>query len=104
MEVELKAGTRLRSTVCDVEVVVVKAPAGPIEVRCGGHPMVPIGDPASEGGTVEPGYDGGALIGKRYTDDEATLEVLCTKPGTGSLSLGDHVLVVKGAKPLPSSD
>ena len=32
------------------------------------------------------------------------IELLCTKPGAGSLSLGDAALLVKGAKPLPSSD
>ena len=43
-------------------------------------------------------------MGKRYVDGDATLELLCTKPGSGSLSLGDELLVVKGAKPLPASD
>jgi len=30
--------------------------------------------------------------------------VLCTKPGDGSLSVGDEPLQVKEAKPLPASD
>jgi hypothetical protein len=37
-------------------------------------------------------------------DAEQTLEVLCTKPGDGSLSIGDTPLQVKEAKPLPASD
>jgi hypothetical protein len=43
-------------------------------------------------------------MGKRYTDEEDSIEVLCTKGGEGSLSIGDALMVVKGAKPLPSSD
>jgi hypothetical protein len=43
-------------------------------------------------------------MGKRYADDDLGLEVLCTKPGPGSLSVGDTPLPVKGAKPLPASD
>jgi hypothetical protein len=30
--------------------------------------------------------------------------VLCTKPGEGALAVGGHELVLKSAKPLPSSD
>jgi hypothetical protein len=52
----------------------------------------------------EPGFDKGTALGKRYTDDDGTLEVLCTKAGPSSLSLGDAPLDIKEAKPLPSSD
>ena len=38
------------------------------------------------------------------TTPELGLEVLCTKGGDGALSVGDAPLLVKGAKPLPSSD
>ena len=44
------------------------------------------------------------LLGKRYADDELGLELLCTQGGDGALSIGDTPLLVKGAKPLPSSD
>lgn len=104
MGVELKAGTRLRSSVCEAEVVVVKAPAGDVDVRCGGHPMLPVGDERPEGLSATPGFDGGLLIGKRYTDASGDLELLCTKAGTSSLSVGDELLELKDAKPLPSSD
>ena len=50
------------------------------------------------------GFADGTQVGKRYADDEVGLEVLCTKAGSGSLSLGLDPLPVKGAKPLPSSD
>lgn len=99
---ELKAGSRLRSAVCETEIVVVKAPAGEVDVRCGGAPMLPVSEEAP-GGTAEAGLDGGTLLGKRYTDGDE-LELLCSKPGAGTLSLGAEPLEVKGAKPLPSSD
>jgi hypothetical protein len=66
--------------------------------------MVAIdGDPPSNV-AIEAGFSEGTQMGKRYADDESGIEVLCTKPGEGSLSLGDVILPVKGAKPLPSSD
>ncbi|GAY07619.1 hypothetical protein [Pseudonocardia sp. N23] len=46
----------------------------------------------------------GLLLGKRYTDESRTLEVLVTKAGAGPLSVGGAVLTVKAAKPLPASD
>ena len=88
----LKAGTRLRSSVCATEVMVVMAPGDDVELSCGGAPMIGI---AAAGGTQ---------MGKRYTNEAADLEVLCTKPGEGSLSSGGTALQIKGAKPLPSSD
>jgi hypothetical protein len=103
MSVVLKPGTRLRSVTCATEVVVVKAPASEVDVRCGGAPMVAVGEDAPEAEVTAP-FDQGTLVGKRYVDAEDALEVLCTKPGTGSLSVGDTPLEVKGAKPLPSSD
>jgi hypothetical protein len=43
-------------------------------------------------------------LGKRYVDDGDTMEVLCTKPGTGSLGADGASLQLKEAKPLPASD
>jgi hypothetical protein len=102
---ELKAGTRLKSTVCTTEVIVVRAPAGDVDVRCGGEPMV-VNDASAGGvtGSVNPTHADGTLLGKRYGDEELGIEILCTKPGEGSLSIGDVAVPVKGAKPLPSSD
>jgi hypothetical protein len=101
---ELKTGARLRSVTDTTEVVIVKAPGDDVDLRCGGHPMVPMNTDAPGGRTVESGFDEGTLVGKRYADEELGLEVLCTKAGPGSLSLGLDPLPVKGAKPLPSSD
>jgi hypothetical protein len=85
-------------------VIVVKAPAGDIDLRCGGHPLIPAGDDAPEGLAAADGFTDGLLIGKRYTDASGDLEVLCTKAGSSSLSVGDEPLTLKDAKPLPSSD
>jgi hypothetical protein len=100
---DLKPGLRLASTVCGTEVVVVKAPGAPVDLRCGGRAMVAKGE-AAVGGALDPAYGEGTLIGKRYADEAAGVEVLCTKAGEGSLSIGDERLHVKDAKPLPSSD
>lgn len=104
MAVELKPGTRLRSAACEAEVVVVKAPGGEADLRCGGHPMVPLGEDGPQGLAAEGGAGEGVLLGKRYTDEAGTIELLCTKAGTSSLSIGDEPLGLKDAKPLPSSD
>ncbi len=99
---ELKPGARLRSVTCTTEVVIVRS--GGDDLRCGGQPMVDIAEAGEPSAQPAEGFDGGTEIGKRYTDEAAGLEVLCTKAGAGSLSLGDSLLVVKGAKPLPASD
>jgi hypothetical protein len=90
--------------VCDTEVVAVRAPAEDLNLRCGGQPMVSMGEEPPEGGALEAAFADGTALGKRYTDSTGDLEVLCTKPGAGSLSLGNETLVLKEAKPLPSSD
>jgi hypothetical protein len=46
----------------------------------------------------------GTLLGKRYADEELGLELLCSQAGEGALTIGDQPLLIKGAKPLPSSD
>lgn len=101
---DLKAGTRLRSVADATEVVIVRAPSEPVDLRCGGHPMVALDADVPDGGSVEAGFDEGSQLGKRYADENTGLEVLCTKGGQGTLSLGVDPLPMKGAKPLPSSD
>jgi hypothetical protein len=101
---QLKPGTRYRSAVCATEVVVVKAAAGAdVDLRCGGAPMVPHGTDVATG-TIDPAHHAGTQIGKRYADDDNGLELLCSKGGEGSLSIGDTPIALKDAKPLPSSD
>jgi hypothetical protein len=101
---QLSPGTRLRSAVDSTEVIVVRAPDADVEVGCGGHPMVPVGQDPPAGLSLDPEWSGGTPIGKRYANEEAGLELLCTKAGQGSLSLGGKPLELKAAKPLPASD
>jgi hypothetical protein len=103
MAVELKPGTKLRSAVCTTEVIVVKAPTSPVDLECGGAPMLQATEQPA-GGAVDPARAEGTLIGKRYVHESAGLEVLCTKAGDGSLSVAGELLPQKDAKPLPSSD
>ena len=102
----LKPGARMRSQVCSTEVIVVRPPADDIDLRCGGEPMIDVGSDVRTGKAPTPGRDTGTMLGKRYTTDDAdgTLELLTTKQGDGTLSAGEVSLVVKEAKPLPSSD
>ena len=103
---QFKSGLRLRSQVCTTEVIVIRSPAEDLDLRCGGEPLVELRAEVPEGKSPMTGLDTGTQLGKRYTIDNAnaTLELLVTKPGDGTLSLGDVPLVLKEAKPLPSSD
>ena len=99
---ELKAGGRLKSAVCATEVIAVKAPGEDLDICCGGVPMVAPGTDAT--GEAKEGFAEGTALGKRYVNADDTLEVLCTKAGDGSLSIGDAILEIKDAKQLPASD
>jgi hypothetical protein len=96
----MKPGTKLKSVVCDTEVMVIRA--GDETVECGGAPMAE-GKPA-ERGQINPAFANGTKIGKRYVDQAGSVELLCIKAGSGSLSLGGVALITKDAKPLPASD
>jgi hypothetical protein len=104
MALNVKAGTKLHSVVCSTEVIVVRAPNEPVDLRCGGHALETEPVPPAPGVEPEAGFDAGTLLGKRYTDEQKRFELLCTKAGKGSLSLGDVLLQLSGAKPLPASD
>ena len=100
---EVKPGMRLRSAVCDTEVVVVAARRADVDLRCGGQPMALLpGEPPAAACAMTDST--GTLLGKRYAHEAAGIEVLCVKPGAGGLSVGDDPLPIKAAKPLPSSD
>jgi hypothetical protein len=96
----MKAGTKLKSAVCDTEVMVIKLGAGTIQ--CGGAPMTE--ERAGDKGAVDPAFADGTKMGKRYTSEDASFELLCVKPGAGSLSVDGIACQLKDAKPLPSSD
>lgn len=95
----MKPGMRLKSAVCATEVVVIRSCSGTLS--CGGVPMAEsVGDAAE----LNPEFAGGTLMGKRYVDSAGTVELLCVKPGQGTLALDGAVLLLKDAKPLPASD
>jgi hypothetical protein len=96
----MKPGTKLKSTVCDTEIMVIRGTD--VVVECGGAPMA-LERPA-ERGSVAAGWDKGTLIGKRYVDAAGSVELLCVKPGKGSLAIAGVALQLKDAKPLPASD
>ncbi len=101
---QLKPGSRLKSQVCDAQVVVVKAPKDAVDLRCGGAPMIDAAAGADASLSLSPEFSAASLLGKRYADEELGIELLCSKGGAGSLSVGETNLEVKGAKALPSSD
>lgn len=96
----MKPGTKLKSAVCDTEVMIIKSKGGKIE--CGGSAMAE-GKPESAG-PLSPDHAQGTLMGKRYVDPSGDYELLCTKPGKGSLAVDGVALSTKDAKPLPASD
>jgi len=100
---ELTAGSRWKSAVCDTEVVIVRPPEGDHALGCGGADMVPL-DAEKSGAAPDAALSGGTQMGKRYAEEASGLEVLCTKAGAGTLTFDGVPIELKGAKPLPSSD
>ena len=97
---DLKPGSRWKSAVSAVEVVVVRPPSAAGVLTCGGIGMLPHGTPASEG--VAP--PGESQAGKRYQDEVSGLEALCSKGGAGELAFDGRAMLLKDAKKLPASD
>jgi hypothetical protein len=101
---KLEAGARLKSAVCDTQVMVIAAPDRDVELTCGGAPMLDLAAEPPAGAALAPDAADGTRIGKRYVDGPGELELLCTKPGAGSLAADGEALRFKEAKALPSSD
>ena len=99
---EVKPGLRLYSTVSTAQVIVVRAPTTPVELWCGSAAMTDA-EPVGEAPPTT-GDDAGPLLGKRYVDEQTSMELLCVKGGQGALTIDSRALLVKGAKTLPSSD
>lgn len=99
----IKNGTRLQSQVCDTQVIVVRSADSLDDLRAGGAPMVPIDAEKDAGAQLDPAFSDGNAMGKRYVDENGA-EVLVTKAGAGTLSVGTTPLSLKEAKPLPASD
>jgi len=102
--VKLRAGQQLTSAVSDAQLVVVRAPEADVTVACGGASVLAQDESPPDGATLDRSLGEGPLLGKRYADDDLGLELLCTRPGEGALTVDGKTLAVKGAKPLPSSD
>jgi hypothetical protein len=100
----LKAGTRLKSAVCNSELMLIVAPEGDADLTCGGVSVIELGADAAADAAIDPEQKQGTQMGKRYTNEAGDIEVLCTKPGEGGLAVDGVALEIKGAKPLPSSD
>lgn len=98
----VKNGTRLQSQVDDTQVIVVKSAESLGDLRCGGTPMIAL-DAEKSPADIDPNLAGGTVMGKRYVDD-AGAELLVTKAGQGTLTVGETPLSLKEAKPLPASD
>jgi hypothetical protein len=100
---EMKPGTRLACPQCSTEVVVVRPPSEALVLTCTGAALVEV--TAERAGTGHDDASGdGTLVGKRYSDEASGLELLCAKAGPGALAADGRDVLVKGAKPLPSSD
>lgn len=95
----LKAGSRLKSAVCDAEIMIIKIGESE-DITCGGQPMADA--PEKSDGNADQMH--GCLIGKRYVNADESIEVLCVKSGDGSLYYEGDELMTKDTKKLPSSD
>jgi hypothetical protein len=91
---------RLWSSASSVSVVVVRAPADPVQLTCDGRPLHEDERPAGAGVPGAPAV----LLGKRYGDRDSGLEVLCTRAGAGVLAVDGRPLEQLGARALPASD
>ena len=98
---KLRVGQTLYSSVDDATVVVIRAPEDDATVNYGGAEMTDV-KPDAAGSGAQSGE--GMLLGKRYADEAIGIELLCTKPGTGTLQVNGATLPLKEAKPLPASD
>lgn len=99
----LKVGARLKSNVCDTEVMVISCADPSLVVSCGGAEILDAAE-AKTGGDLDSAHADGSLLGKRYVNGAGKIELLCVKAGKGSLAVNGEKLSLKDAKPLPSSD
>jgi hypothetical protein len=117
----LKPGDQLGSAVSSARVIVIRAPgSGRAELTLGGAPLLPAdaattSGAAADGAVGADGADsadgavgaepaGQTLIGKRYVDPDATVELLCTASGPGELEFEGRPMTLKAARALPASD
>ncbi|MCU1392622.1 MAG: hypothetical protein JWM34_1050 [Ilumatobacteraceae bacterium] len=82
----------------------VRASSGDVDLQCGGKPMTAMTEARDPDAVPDADLATGSAIGKRYADEELGLEILVTKAGAGTISIGRTPMELKEAKPLPSSD
>jgi hypothetical protein len=102
--VKLTPGTRLRAPGSTAEVVVVRAPQDEVELTCASVPMVDRDQAGDAPGATDASPGSEVLMGKRYSDPDSGLELLCTTAGPGPLAVDGRELGLNAPKPLPSSD
>jgi hypothetical protein len=86
----------------DTEIIVVRSPATQVELSCGGHLMT--ANLATAAAATTSTAENDTVLGKRYVDTDSGLEVLCTKPGPGVLTVDGRPLTIKAPSALPASD
>ena len=99
----LRPGLRVYSAISEVELVVVVKPDRDAVLTCEGVPMLANRPDTPLHGT-DSSSEVGPRLGKRYWDESSGLEVLCTRPGRGTLAFDGVELVARSARALPSSD
>lgn len=107
---DLRPGSRWRSAVCESEVIVVRAPAEPVQLCIGGAPAIaadsnqPPGAGRSTVGPPDQSLADGTLLGKRYADEASGLELLCTRAGAGTITVAGRRAAIMPPRKLPASD
>ncbi|WP_026556563.1 hypothetical protein [Arthrobacter sp. 35W] len=96
--ISITPGQRLYSAVSTAEIIVVKAAS--VELACTGESMLA----ARPESTTSAESDVAVQLGKRYSDEESGLLVLCTKGGPGPLTADGRVMNELQTAALPSSD
>lgn len=103
--VPLTPGKRLRSQVCDTEVIVIRPGEAPISLLCGGAAMIPTDRVPDDQLKRDPTLSNGSPLGKRFTDpSDNDLELLVVRSGQGTLSNGAVPLIERAPRQLPASD
>jgi hypothetical protein len=105
MPMKPRLGQVLASTVDSTTVIVVRVPDGEINLTCAGVEMWdPKGGGSCPAGEADPAQLTGTQLGKRYADERIGVELLCTKPGKGTIAVNGVPLAPLGPKLLPASD